>query len=176
MWKFIPGRRAGLIPPSPPFILRQRLVEDKQSFLVLIFNQPLQVWGQWERPTVTLPPPCSGPPPSYLPIMIAVVGNRSIIEAARIISEVRVIYRYAAYHPIHLQLIICVTRVQPVIVAVIWALTYRAAFKPRVVVVKRMTGKILCSVASGMTRRKIGRPGGASDVISRQGGASRGTA
>ena len=52
-----PREKGWAYPPLPPFILRQRLVEDKQSFLVLIFNQPLQVWGQWERPTVTLPPP-----------------------------------------------------------------------------------------------------------------------
>ena len=49
-------------PPLPPFMHRQRRVEDKHSFLVLIFNQPLQVWGQWERPTVTLPPPIPVPP------------------------------------------------------------------------------------------------------------------
>ena len=41
----------------------QRRVEDKHSFLILIFNQPLQVWGQWEGPTVMLPPPYPGPPP-----------------------------------------------------------------------------------------------------------------
>ena len=160
--------------PLPPFMHCQRRVENKHSFLVLIFNQPLQFQGQWDCPPVPLTPPYSRPPHSQL---INRVRNRlRNRDAAHLLSEVRVVYRYAAYHPIHLQLIILVTRVQPVIVAVIWALTYRAAFKPRVVVVKRMTGKTLCSVASGMTRRKTGRPGGASDVISREGGASRGAA
>ena len=61
--EFYAREKGWAYPPLPPFILRQRLVEDKQSFLVLIFNQPLQVWGQWESPTVMLPPPLSRSPP-----------------------------------------------------------------------------------------------------------------
>ena len=71
--------------PLPPFMHCQRRVENKHSFLVLIFNQPLQFQGQWDCPTVPLTPPYSRPPHSHLS---SIVRKRLYRDAAHIGIEV----------------------------------------------------------------------------------------